>query len=165
MPVTVEQVRRQIEAGMDSLCALTPVPDDMVLLWSQLHPDGPDWAVPQEQFLAWQAQQAQQAQQADRLGDGHTPPTLSVALNVAVNAAKGIVALSARRGSAAVSHQRGATSHGTLRIVVKAPAHTESSLREEIFTIAPDGSDRAQVIAAAARSYVSIARQLFTSHR
>lgn len=151
MPVSEEEVRLHIGQGLAELEALgTCAPDGLVLLWAQQHPDGPDWAVPDLQFMQWVAEQ----DAPDKL------PMLSLAVNVG----QGTVEIAARASTLQPAHARAPQRQGRARSATNAhAAKTSSTLRKETFQIDAENA-RADVIARAARRYVELAAQIFPVH-
>lgn len=151
MPVTVEQVRHHLGQGLADLLRLDPLPGDSVLLWAQQHPDGPDWAVPDTQFMEWLA----------ALESPEGMPTLSVM----VNAARGSIEISGRRGVATTTSTH--TSRGSIPGTSTATrvSLSTASLRQETFRIAADRSDLADILDRAARRYVELADHFFADFR
>lgn len=85
MPVSASQVGACLQAGMDELAGLG-IDEQVLLLWCQQHPDGPDWHVPDAVYLAWRQSQPD--------------PQALPSLNVWVNAARGAVMIEVVHGDA-----------------------------------------------------------------
>lgn len=151
MPVTAEQVRLHIEAGLAELGTVAPMPDATVLLWAQQHPDGPDWAVSDDQFMRWTA----------TLDAPQDLPTLSLAINLGDRA----IEISARRNSRQTAHARTSRTVGATRHVTNSHVNVATaSSRKETFRFSADGSDRNEIVAQAARRYVQLAGELFAAY-